>query len=70
MVPQKIVKVDECVGELANSKKEKEDTECENLTSLRTGNFWSQDEKIVAPSIDENVQRGEENVQWYETNGK
>ena len=46
-----------------NSKKETEDTEFENLTGLKTEDCQSQDEKIITPSFDENVQQCEDIVQ-------
>ena len=47
-----------------NRKKETEDTEFENLTGLKTEDCQSQDEKIITPSFDENVQQCEDIVQW------
>ena len=46
-----------------NRKKETEDTEFENLTGLKTEDCQSQDEKIITPSFDENVQQCEDIVQ-------
>ena len=46
---------DEYVGELLINKKEKE--ELENPTYLKTENYQSQEENIVTPYNDENVQR-------------